>query len=362
MVLKGVKAIYGDDKKTVTVWCYPSKGGYDYKLTKKTWKNKCPFCGGTLKFNPKKTPEGELTCSKCDADFCGVSGQDKATKVRKKLTPATVTPNSATKVADSQTKSQYCSLTKAEALTKAKKSLNTKSTYKGSLKIPVLKGIAVGDLVNVNLADFKETSKKALYIESIKEDIDNQTYTLELVEGKNHLDNKYEGSYLFKDKKGRIISTNNDNPLNAKCEKVNVNIGLKDSSAIGKKIKLKGQKLGTIKKIYKWLRVGTGGGTGGWKYKKYKNHIISSENENKFGAKSAKKCWDSKTANCVDFAWLFAKLCEGAGIKAGIKKGTYTQTNGSRMGHMWNYYGSKYYDCSSATDKTPDWKNVEKVK
>lgn len=38
MVLKGVKATYSDDKTTVTTWAYPSKAGYDYKLTKKTWK------------------------------------------------------------------------------------------------------------------------------------------------------------------------------------------------------------------------------------------------------------------------------------------------------------------------------------
>ena len=103
MVLKGVKATYSDDKTTVTTWAYPSKAGYAYKLVKKTWKNVCPFCKAKLKFNPKKTEEGELTCSKCDADFCAVSGQDKANKVRRKLTPATVTPNSTTKVAESQT-------------------------------------------------------------------------------------------------------------------------------------------------------------------------------------------------------------------------------------------------------------------
>ena len=47
MVLKGVKAVFAKDKKTVTTYAYPSKAGYTYKLTKKTWKNVCPFCGGT---------------------------------------------------------------------------------------------------------------------------------------------------------------------------------------------------------------------------------------------------------------------------------------------------------------------------
>lgn len=362
MVLKGVKATYSDDKTTVTTWAYPSKAGYDYKLTKKTWKNVCPFCKGKLKFNPKKTAEGELTCEKCDADFCCVSGDDKAVKVRRKLTPATVTPNKTTKVAESQTKSQSCSLSKAEALTKAKSLLDTKSDYKGTLTIPIMKNIKLGDLVNINLQEFPETKKKSLYIDSIKEDIDSQTYTINLIEGKNHLTKTYDGSYIFKNNKGQIITGNSNNPLQAKCSNVNINIGLKDNSMISKKIKLKGQKLGTVQKIYKWLRVSNAGGTGGWKYKKYGNHKIKSESEDKFGAKSAEQCWNNKTANCCDFAWIMAKMGEGAGKKIGIKKGTYTSTNGARRGHMWNYNGTKYYDCSSATDKTPDFKKVEKVK
>jgi len=362
MVLKGVKAVFASDKTTVTTYAYPSKAGYSYKLTKKTWKNKCPFCGGKLKWNPKNVPEGELTCSKCDADFCAVSGKDKAYKVRKVLTPATVTPNKATKVASSQTKSQYCSLSKAEALTKAKKGLDTKTTYKGTLKIPIMKNIHVGDICNVNLQGFEDTKGKTLYMNSIKEDIDSQEYTIELVEGKNHLSKKYSGSYMMKTKNGSLVGTSSSNPLNAKCSIVNTNIGLKDSSTIAKKIRLKGQQLGTVPKIYKWLRVKNAGGVGGWKYNKYTNHIVKSENADKFGAKSAAKCWSNKTANCCDFAWLFAMLGKGAGKNIGVKKGTYTTTKGVTKGHMWNYYGSKYYDCSSATNKTPDWKKVEDIK
>lgn len=361
MVLKGVKATFSNDNTTVTTWAYPSKAGYTYKLTKKTWKNICPFCKGKLKFNPKKTAEGELTCSKCDADFCCVSGNDKATKVRKKLTPATTTVNSATKVASSQTQSQSCSLSKAESLTKAKTLLDTKSDYKGSLKIPIIKNVNLGDLVNINLSEFPSTAKKNLYIDSIKEDIDNQTYTIDLIEGKNHLEQKYDGSYTIMNKNGQVISSNAKKPTNVKCSTVNVNIGLKDSSNISKKIKLKGQALGTVDKIYKWLRISTAGGTGGWKYKKWGNHYYKSENADKFGSKSAEYCWNHKTANCCDFSWIMAKMGEGAGKKIGIRKGTYT-SNGATKGHMWNYSGTKWYDCSSATDHTIEWKKVEKVK
>ena len=359
MVLKGVKAVFAKDKSTVTTYAYPSKRGYSYKLTKKTWKNKCPFCGGKFKFNPKSTAEGELTCEKCDADFCCVSGQDKAVKVRKKLTPATVKPNSTTKVAASQTQSQKCSLSKAQALTKAKKLLNTKSSFKSTMKIPIIKNIDCGDMCEVNLKGF---GKKTLYIDSIKEDIDNQTYTLDLIEGKYHLDEKYDGDYITTNKKGAIIASSSKNPLQAKCSKVNINIGLKDNSEISKKIKLKGQELGTVANIYKFLRVSNGGGTGGFKYKKYANHIVKSESADKFGSKSAEKCWNSKTANCCDFAWLMAKLGEGAGKKIGIKKGTYKTLSGKDSGHMWNYYKTKNYDCSNASDKTIDMKKVEKVK
>jgi len=54
-----------------------------------TWVNKCPFCGGSLLCNPKKTAEGELTCGKCDADFDGNTGYDKTYKPRAKLTEVT---------------------------------------------------------------------------------------------------------------------------------------------------------------------------------------------------------------------------------------------------------------------------------
>ena len=53
MAKKGVKAVFGDDKKTVTTWAYPSKSGYAYKLQKKTWKNECPLCTKISHFKTK---------------------------------------------------------------------------------------------------------------------------------------------------------------------------------------------------------------------------------------------------------------------------------------------------------------------
>ena len=74
---------------TITVNHMPSglgrywKGKYNYQRYTKTWKNWCPLCkkANTLADNPKGTYEGEVTCSRkkggCDADFDGVTGQDK---------------------------------------------------------------------------------------------------------------------------------------------------------------------------------------------------------------------------------------------------------------------------------------------
>ena len=364
MVKAGVKSTIAKDKLSITVWTYPSKKGYTYKLTKKTFKNKCPVCGKskTLSLNKTYNSNGVVKCT-CGAVYCGVSGYqlNNKKKASRKLIPATVTSNTVTKVASSQTQSQICGLKSATALTKAKNLLKTKSTYKGTLKIPILPNIQLGDLIQINFSEIPEMKGKTLYINNIKEDIDNQTYTLELIEGKSHYDNAYNGTYIITDKKGKLIKSSSSNPYKAKCSNVNVNIGLKDKSSIAKKIRLKGQELGTVAKCYKWLRVKSAGGTGGWKYKSYGNHIVKSEKYNTFGEKSAAKCWSNKTANCCDFSWIFSMLCKGAGKSVGIRKATYTTLNGETKGHMWNYKGSKTYDCSTTMSISPEMKKIEKV-
>lgn len=65
---------------SLTVTMLPSSSTkYDYIYYTTTWLNFCPHCGyyGSLLINPKGTVEGELTCDYCDADYCGVSGNEK---------------------------------------------------------------------------------------------------------------------------------------------------------------------------------------------------------------------------------------------------------------------------------------------
>lgn len=373
MVLKGVKQVSKDDN-TITVKTYPSKKGYEYKLTKHTWKNYCPLCKkkGTLTFNPKKTPEGEITCDKskggCDADYCGTSGKDKATKVRGKLTPASVTGKN---IAKTETQSQKCNLSKAESKTKAKSLVNTGTTYAGKLEIPAYLKVKVDDLLSLNFKGFddgqrfKDINNKTLTVESLSLDIDNQKLSANLTKGSNILGTPYEGDYIITNKQGAIVATNRNkkNPLKGKPSSINANIGgFNEQSTIIKKIMLKGQELGTVAKIYKYLKVKSAGGTGGFKYKYYIGHKVKSEKETELGKKSAEKCWTSKTYNCVDASWLFFIMCKGANKKVDIIKAEYTGLDGVKRYHMYNKYKGKTYDVSQNMKQEVDGSKIVAVK
>jgi len=66
------------DDNIIHIMAKPSvSSNLPYKWFNTTFENKCAFCGEKLLVNPKEVPESELTCSYCDADFCGVSGKDK---------------------------------------------------------------------------------------------------------------------------------------------------------------------------------------------------------------------------------------------------------------------------------------------
>lgn len=81
------------DDYSLTVVMYPSAPTPDYKYIKyrTTWLSYCPYCGyyGTLLDNPKHTDEGELTCSYCDCDYCGVTGKIKDTTSNLRITNLT---------------------------------------------------------------------------------------------------------------------------------------------------------------------------------------------------------------------------------------------------------------------------------
>ena len=372
MALNGVKQV-SKDSKTITVKTYPSKGGYPYKLTQHTWKNYCPLCkaSGKLTFNPKHTPEGEITCSACDADYCGTSGKDKATKCRAKLTPATVTSNKKVKVAATQTQSQKCSLSKAESKKKAKSILNTSKEYTGKLTVPAYMKITTDDLLSLNFngyADgkrFKDINNKTLTVESASLDVDEQTLSLDLVTGSQALGEPYDGDYIITNKKGAIVATNRNkkNPLKGKPSSINPSIGgIKEQSATVKKIMLKGQELGSVAKIYAYLKVKSAGGTAGFKYKYYIGHKVSSEKETEFGTKSAEKCWTNKTYNCVDASWLFYIMCKGAGKTVDIIKSEYTGLDGVKRAHMYNKYKGKTYDVSQNMKQEVDGSKIVTVK
>ena len=70
-------------KPTITVYgyptCYTCWRTQRYRCVKMTYINYCPNCKkyGTLRNNPKGVADGEITCSRCDCDFCCYCGRDK---------------------------------------------------------------------------------------------------------------------------------------------------------------------------------------------------------------------------------------------------------------------------------------------
>ena len=125
---------------------------------------------------------------------------------------------------------------------------------------------------------------------------------------------------------------------------------------------LKGQELGTVSKIYKYLKVKEAGGTAGFKYKYYIGHKVQSEQEEEFGAKSAEKCWSKKTYNCVDASWLFYIMCKGAGKTVDIIKAEYEGLDGVKRSHMYNKYKGKTYDVSQNMKQEVDGTKIVNVK
>lgn len=78
---KTTKKIKNDPTITVTGYptCYTCWRNVRYHKVKTSYINYCPNCRkyGTLRNNPKHVADGEITCSRCDCDFCCYCGRDK---------------------------------------------------------------------------------------------------------------------------------------------------------------------------------------------------------------------------------------------------------------------------------------------
>jgi phage terminase large subunit GpA-like protein len=92
-----------------TAMCSCGSNGYDHYITG-TFVNYCPHCHSyeTLEFNPKGTPEGEWTCSKCNSDYCAADGKEKIDGSKYCLTQynVTSTDNTHNSTQNSTTKNQ----------------------------------------------------------------------------------------------------------------------------------------------------------------------------------------------------------------------------------------------------------------
>ena len=181
----------------------------------------------------------------------------------------------------------------------------------------------------LQLPKFKDNRQSQYWIDSVKINIDNQTMTAELLESMPIPSQEYTSQ-----DSSNVTSTNS-------------NIAIKADTAIERTIMLKGKELGSIDKIYKWLKVH---GAGGFSYVFYYNHWKNKGSCYSKDTTAMKTCWSQKKANCTDFAWIFYIMCLGIGVKVRIIHGT-ALFGSTTYGHLWNTYNGKIYDCSSSSAK-----------
>ncbi|KZX14321.1 transglutaminase-like domain-containing protein [Methanobrevibacter curvatus] len=313
----GVKWVI--DGNTITIRCYPKKKGVPYKLTQKTWSRTCPTCKkkniliGKGAGKGEWGPEGGVFCSNpnCDADFCGVTGRDTKIGSTRKLTPASnVTSSSATKINDKKIN---------DAITEFNEDSEPKREFK--ITIPVDKRIIAGHYAMINIP-VGVIPLNPYFVTSVNTKGGTMDVTLNNyvpVPDENYTppnDSKTSGA------SGTVKATG------------------KAGSKIEQDLMNKGAELKTINKIYNYIRKA---GSYGMKYSYYFNHIKGGDTD-KFHPASAKYCINNKKANCTDFAWIFWAMCKGAGIKVEVWHGHANFPR--RIGHLWNKYQGKIYDCS----------------
>jgi hypothetical protein len=335
-------------KTSVTITSYPKKSSVAYKLYTKSWKNYCPSCkrsgymvgfgtGRLSNGRGKFGVEGGVACLKCDSDFCSVTGRDTKIGSKRKMTPA-ASVVSKVNASESSVAAAKCELTQAEALAGSKTILNAnnKSKYKGTLTVPMLSKFKPEQYCQLELERFKDNRKNIFWVDSVKVDINNQTMAAELLESMPVPDQEYK---------------NDSNDSNVTT--TSTAIAIKADTAIERTIMLKGKELGTVDKIYKWLRVR---GVGNWSYSFYYNHWKNKGSCMNKSTSAMKICWKKRRANCTDVAWIFYTMCLGIGVKVRIIHGTAKFGSGSTFGHLWNKYNGKIYDCSSssASNYNPD--------
>jgi hypothetical protein len=331
---KGYKVYVGVSceitKDSCTITGYPGKLGYTWKKYTKTWKNYCPFCKktGVLKFSgyggTKTALEGELTCKECNADFDGVSGKDKAVKVRKTLTPASKTNST------SATKSKQSALDKKEKLNKAIVEYNENSKPKIKYDVTV-KG------------NKKHKTCGYVYIKSKGDVLPSKPYFI------SGVDSDEEGFQKltitdYVPTPAEEYSPPSEKSTNATTSNVKASGKAKDSTE--QKLMNLGAELGTIAKIKNYIKRD---GTYGMDYRLYWDHIKGGD-PYKWHKASADYCLKHKKANCVDFSWLLYAMCKGAGIKINIWNGS-AKFGSTTYGHFWNELNGKRIDISSTTGK-----------
>ena len=339
-VLTGVNWVY--DKTTLTVTMYPSRQypkSLAYKLYKKVWKNKCPNCHkeGVLRAigakGRKTAVEGEINCTACDTDIDGVQGYVKLNGSTKHLEAGSSSSKSTT------------SSTLSNLKDKEKKALKTLQTEYDTakapkkdmtLKIPPLPHIKDGYCHQLSKPLVSKST--IVFVESVE-------ITQDLITMKVNDTLEPPGEeYTPPSSTTKTSTTSNSNTA------VNYTAGSdieKKIMAIGNSLK-KSTDSSTVDAIYHYLECR---GKGGFSYSHYNDW--PGGDIRTLNTSALSKHWNSKSGNCVWFAWCFWVMCRGAGISVEI---WHSVPHGNALGHLWNRYNGKIYDCTHYWNHTRDQK------
>lgn len=107
--------------------------------------------------------------------------------------------------------------------------------------------------------------------------------------------------------------------------------------AVGNSLRMSTPTL-TVQNIFNYLKKG---GRGGFSYAYY--YDWPGGDLRVLNTAALAKRWNLRSGNCVWFAWCFWVMCRGAGVAVEI---WHSVPHGSLLGHLWNRYNGKVYDCT----------------
>lgn len=338
------------DNHAITVVMYPSVSTSDYKYIKycTTWLSYCPNCGyyGTLLDNPKGTYEGELTCSYCDCDYCGVTGKNKIassnlylTRLTESVPEGNVNPGTTVSLNDiieaaKVVKGYY------EANGNVPEEVTVGAGKVSGAQFLYLLSQAISNLGSSNTGDIKlieVANPSGPFGDTISSTLNKEQYTELATRVANYIiangqAPNYASSDLGKiiydelvDSFSRILAYyGNNNKVMPSTVAINYGGGDGVSTSISE----------LVKSLTSGLTTATAKATALYNYVRDKISYQFYYNT----VKGAEGTLVSKSGNCCDQAQLLVAMGRSAGLTCRFVHGVCTFSSGSTYGHVWTQF------------------------